>query len=99
MTVSDLAAKARIEEKEIRKIEQDHQHVPRPRTIHQLAMVFKLPERALMKLSGATVTRDIQFREEACRFAAKSDGMATLSTEEQRELNRYIKFLSQHGGE
>ena len=99
LSVAELSEKARIEEVEVRKIEQDPRHVPRPRTIHQLSVVFKVPERSLMKLSGATMTRDKSFQEEAYRFAAKSDGMAKLNSEEQRELNRYIKFLSNHGGE
>lgn len=99
LSVAELSEKARIEEVEVRGIEQDPRYVPRPRTIHQLSVVFKVPERSLMKLSGATKTRDSLFQEEAYRFAAKSDGMVKLSSEEQRELNRYIKFLSDHGGE
>lgn len=99
LSVTELSAKARIDEQEVRRIEQDPRHVPRPRTVHQLATVFKLPERALMKLSGATITKDIAFQEEAYRFAAKSDDMAKLSVAEQRELNRYIRFLIEHGGD
>lgn len=95
-SVSDLSAKARIDEEEIRKIEHDPYHKPRPRTVHQLAAVFSLPERSMMKLSGATVTRDESFQEEAFRFAAKSDDMAKLSHAEQKALNDYIRFLSDY---
>ncbi|MET1113232.1 MAG: helix-turn-helix transcriptional regulator [Allosphingosinicella sp.] len=99
LTVECLASKARVAEEEIREIEHDPHHKPRPRTVHQLASVFQLPERALMKLSGATITRDTGFREEAYRFAAKSDDMAQLNTAERRALNDYISFLAEHNGE
>lgn len=55
---------------------------------------MKVPERSLLKLSGAAVTRDEGFAEEAMRFAAKSDDMSKLSREEQRVLNEYVKYLT-----
>ncbi|RYG96074.1 MAG: XRE family transcriptional regulator [Alphaproteobacteria bacterium] len=99
LTVEGLSIKARVEENELRLIEHDPHHRPRPRTVHQLANVFKLPERAFMKLSGATVTNDTSFYEEAYRFAAKSDDMAKLSLAERKALNDYISFLAKHNGD
>jgi transcriptional regulator with XRE-family HTH domain len=98
LSMSELSAKARIDEDEIWKIEHDLNHKPRPRTVHQLASVFNLPERSLMKLSGATITRDEAFQQEAFRFAAKSEDMAKLSHAEQKALNEYIRFLADHNG-
>lgn len=98
ISIVDLSVKARVDEDEIRKIENDPHHKPRPRTIHQLAEFFKVPERSLMKLSGATVTLDHMFQEEAFRFAAKSDGMSKLTHSEQKALNEYIRFLADHNG-
>ena len=99
LALEELAAKARVAEAELHNIEHDPHHKPRPRTVHQLASIFKLPERAFMKLSGATVTNDTEFCEEAYRFAAKSDDMAHLSPAERRALNDYISFLAKHNGE
>lgn len=92
-TVEELAQRARVDAEDLRQIER-HPHVrPRPRIVHQLSSVMGVPERALLKLSGATVTRDQSFEEEAMRFAAKSDDMSKLSREEQRALNDYVKYL------
>ncbi len=77
----------------VRQLRRDPHHRPRPRVVHQLATVFGVPERSLMKLSGATITKDHDFEEEAMRFAAKSDDMSKLSREEQRALNDYVKYL------
>ncbi|WP_315731538.1 MULTISPECIES: helix-turn-helix transcriptional regulator [unclassified Bradyrhizobium] len=92
-TIEELAKRARVDAEDLRLIERDPHNKPRPRVVHQLAVVFSMPERALMKLSGATVTRDEAFEEEAKRFAAKSDDMSKLSKEEQRALNDYVKYL------
>lgn len=96
LSVDDLSSRARIDAGELREIEHNPHHKPRPRTVHQLATVFKVPERAFMKLSGATVTNDNEFFEEASRFAAKSDDMAKLSLSERKALNEYINFLSKY---
>ncbi len=92
-TIDELAKLARVDAEDLRQIERDPQHRPRPRVVHQLAAVFAVPERSLMKLSGATITRDVDFEEEAMRFAANSDDMSKLSREEQRALNEYVKYL------
>lgn len=97
LSVEQLAEKVRIELGELLAIEQEHGYVPRPRTVHQLAMFLKLPEQKLMKLSGATITRDQQLQNEAVRFAAKSNSDLTkLSKQEEELLNDFVKYLSEH---
>ncbi|ESX82765.1 helix-turn-helix transcriptional regulator [Mesorhizobium sp. LNJC405B00] len=93
LSVETLGAKARVEAAEIRLIERDPNYKPRPRTVHQLAEFFRMPPRALMKLSGATVTRDEVLQEEAQKFAAKSDDLSKLSKHEQQVLDSFVKFL------
>lgn len=99
LSVEELSSIARVDEGELREIEHNPHHKPRPRTVHQLATIFKVPERAFMKLSGATVTNDNSFHEEAFRFAAMSDDMAKLSSAERKALNQYISFLAKYDGE
>lgn len=96
-TVDELAQRARVDAEDLRQIERDPQYRPRPRVVHQLAAVFGMPERSLMKLSGATITQDNGFQEEAMRFAAKSDDLSKLSRDEQRALNDYVKYLIEQG--
>ena len=98
LTISELVQKATITEEELRLIEHDPRYKPRPRTVHQLAEYFQVSEMKLMKLSGATLTYDEKFQEEAFRYAAKSDDLSTLSQDEQELLNEYIKFLNQGNG-
>ena len=93
-SIEELAQRARVDPEELRCIERDPHYRPRPRVVHQLSKVFGMPERALMKLSGATVTHNQNFQEEAMRFAAKSDNMLSkLSRDEQQVLNDYVKYL------
>lgn len=96
MTIYELSKQARIEEDEVRQIESDPHYRPKPRTVHQLSIVFSVPERALMKLSGATANIDQEFQEEAYRFAAKSEDMSSLSWSERRALNEYVRYLAEH---
>lgn len=95
MSVAELAETAQIDEGEIQSIETDPTYLPRPRTVHRVATVFKIPERAMMKLSGATVSRDTGFKEAAQRFAAKSGDISKLSKEEQDALNEFVRYLIQ----
>ncbi|WP_210191825.1 helix-turn-helix domain-containing protein [Rhizobium esperanzae] len=93
LSVEALAEKARVEAREIRLIELDPNYKPRPRTVHQLAEHFAMPPQALMKLSGATVTRDEALWEEAQKFAAKSDDLSKLTKQERQDLEGFVKFL------
>lgn len=93
LTLDELARRARVDTEDLRQIECDPHFQPRPRVVHQLAEVFDVPLRPLMKLSGATIIRDERFEEEAYRFAAKSDDLSKLNRDEQRALNEYVKFL------
>lgn len=95
LTISELAQKAIITEEEVRLIEHDPHHRPKPRTVHQLAQYFQVSKIELMKLSGATITYDEKFQEEAFRYAAKSDDLSALSQDEQELLSEYVKFLNQ----
>lgn len=94
-SVEELARRARVDAEDLRQIERDIHYRPRPRTVHQLANVFGVPERSLMKLSGATVSNDNDFEEEAIRFAAKSDDMSKLTRDEQRALHDFVKYLTE----
>ncbi len=94
LAVEQLAAAARIDPLEIISIERDPKYPPKPRTVHQLADYFKLPDRALVKLSNATTTHNSKLTDAAVRFAANSEKVKELSREERRALAEFVKFLS-----
>jgi transcriptional regulator with XRE-family HTH domain len=92
-TIEELAKRTQIDAEDLRQIERDPHYRPRFHVVHQLSTVYGVPERPLLRLSGATVTADHDFEEKAMRFAAKSDDMSQLSEQEQQALNEYVKYL------
>lgn len=95
MDVSLLATELRVPEDELRAIEEDQRFVPKPRTIHQIAHYYKIPPRALLKLSPAAAERDSNLDEVAIRFATSAESLSKLSREERGSLNDFIKVLSE----
>ena len=94
LSIDKLAETARIDAAEIKSIECHAHHNINPRTIHQLATVFKLPTRSLLKLSGAVETHDSGFKEQAVRFAARSENISSLNRNERKLLSEFVGFLS-----
>lgn len=95
LTVADLSAHARVSEDELRLIERDPHHKTGPRTVHNLAQYFKIDPTRMMKLSGATVTANQNVRETAVRFAAMSDDLSGLTSDERRMLNDFVKYVNE----
>ena len=96
LTVEQLAEKTRVDVGELVAIESKQSgYVPKPRTIHQLAAFFQLPEQGLMKLSGAVISRDEKLRSAVLRFAAKSAGLDKLTKGEEELLHEIVKVLSE----
>lgn len=93
LSEAELAAHARIEIEEIRKIEADPSHAPKPRTIYQLEQFFGLPGRSLVLLSGVAMRSDNELRGEVLRFAAHSTEFDKLSRHERKLLNDFVRFL------
>lgn len=94
LSVEDLAKKADIDVSELINIEEDVRFSPEPRTVYQLAVFFKLPQKRLLQLAGLTQTRDPQLAKEAVRFAARSESTAKLNTSERQALEAFITLLS-----
>jgi len=94
LSVEELADAARIDPAEILSVERNPKHPPRPRTVHQLATFFELPERPLVRLSNLTSTHSTKLRDAAIRFAAHSSKVMELTREERRALAEFVEFLS-----
>jgi HTH-type transcriptional regulator, competence development regulator len=93
LSVEQLASAARVDVTEIVKIEYDPRYVPHPRSVHQLARFFDLPQRTLLKLSNVTTVHNAQLRDAAYRFAANSSKIAELSHEERVAMTEFVEFL------
>jgi HTH-type transcriptional regulator, competence development regulator len=94
LTVGRLAELARVEASELLMIENDMRYLPRPRTVHQLAQFFGLPENRLIELSSLKTVKNHNLQDAAVRFAANAKNISELSREEQSALNEFVKFLS-----
>jgi transcriptional regulator with XRE-family HTH domain len=93
---AELAAKANVDEDEVRRIEYDSSYLPSPRTIFKLEKAFSLPAGVLAKLSGAIKAHSLCMEERVQAFAANAKAMGKLTREERELLNAFVKFLSEH---
>lgn len=94
LSVEQLAEKADIEISDLISIEADIHHLPEPRTLYQLAQVFDVSQGKLMELSGLTKPKDVNYLEEAVRYAARSESIEKLNPEEQAALDGLVSVLS-----
>jgi len=94
MSMEKLADDADVDLSEILNIEHNFHYRPEPRTVHQLAQVFSLPVRCLMQLSGNMQAKDSELGHAAVRFAARSDSLEHLSSQEQAVLEEFVSYLS-----
>lgn len=92
-----LAKEAELDTSELLVIEDDVHYVPEPRTVFKLAQAFDVPQRGLMELAGLLVGTDSNFRNEAVRFAARSESVQKLTPEESSALEAFIAVLSEQG--
>lgn len=90
-----LAEKADVEIAELLNIEHDASYEPEPRTIYQLATVFKVDQKKLMQLSGLAKPKSSKFIEEAVRFAARSEALQDLNDQELAALEAIVAVLSE----
>lgn len=93
LSIETLAKKAKVEVSELISIETILDFEPKPRTVHQLATFFGLPNRTLLKLSNLTTVHDCKLHDAAVRFAAHSPNLAELSRDERKALAEFVKFL------
>lgn len=94
MSQEKLADDADVDLSEIVEIEHNFHYRPEPRTVYQLAKIFSLPVDRLLQLSGNTRSRDTELRQEAVRFAARSDSLEQLNHQEQAILEEFVAYLS-----
>jgi transcriptional regulator with XRE-family HTH domain len=95
LTVDQLAAKLEVAREEVIALERSGHYRPRPLLLHRLSTFFDLPERRLAVLAGAVREVPAEVREEASRFAAKSDSFKKLTDEEKQVVDEFVKALKE----
>lgn len=95
LSIEKLAETAELDVGELVSIEDDLHYTPEPRTVFRLARTFDVSQQRLMQLSGLASADDAHFRQEAVRFAARSESMQQLTDQEKSALEAFIAVLSQ----
>ena len=65
-----------------------------PRAIYHLSRVFGVDSSKFAEISGAATSIDRVLGSKALKFAAKSDGVSTLNSEEQELLDEFVRLLN-----
>ncbi len=94
-SMEQLAQAADLDASELLVIEDDLHYVPEPRTVFKLAETFEVSQRRLMQLAGLAAANDAGFRQEAVRFAARSEAVQKLTPEESSALEAFVAVLSE----
>lgn len=92
-TVEVFAQKLEIDKEMALAIENDpYLRVP-PLILHKLAKLFDIPQAKLNALAGATKEMPDDLRDHASRFAAKAESFVSLTAEEKKSLDEFMKVL------
>jgi transcriptional regulator with XRE-family HTH domain len=95
LTVEKLADEAEIDVAELVSVEEDTRYKPEVRTVYQLANYFGVSRATLLQVAGLTLPKDSRIVEEAVRFAARSEPVEALSSEERAALETFVAVLSE----
>lgn len=95
LSIETLAEQATLDVGELVSIEENLDYIPEPRTVYQLARTFNVPQHGLMQIAGLAVANDAGLRQEAVRFAARSESVQKLTREEKVALEAFVAVLSQ----
>lgn len=93
-SVNALAKAADLDEEELESIEHDIYYAPEPRTVCQLADVFKLPLTRLMQLAGLATVNDQQFSQQTLRFATRAQSLDRLNVEQKEAFQEFVRYLA-----
>ncbi len=94
ISIEALAQKTSLDTEELLNVEDNPMYQPEPRTVYQLSIVFGVSQQRLMQLAGLATAQDDAFRQEAVRFAARSEPVAQLTTEQRSALESFVAFLN-----
>src|ERR1051325_6466457 len=93
-----LAKKAGLKPQEILEIEHDPHYEPEPEAVRKLAKLFSLPAKPLLELAGLSQPQTAALREEAVRFAARSESVAARNEHERGAFEAFISAIARSVG-
>ena len=91
LSVEALAEKARVDREELEKIEADANYEAKPRTVRQLADVFRIAPKSLILVANLTRQTDERVTDGAVRFAACSKAQ---TREQRKAVKQFVRLLN-----
>jgi transcriptional regulator with XRE-family HTH domain len=92
-TPGELAERAQIDPMEVILMEENVGYRPTPLVLHKLSKAFGVPEQRLAVLAGAIRQAPESFQQQASRFAAQSESIASLTDDEKKLFDTFMSFL------
>lgn len=93
LSVEAFAKQIELEKEVVWALENDPYFKTPPIVLHKLASFFNIPQMKLNALAGAVKEIPEGLRREASRFAAKAESFVSLSEEEKKSLDEFMKAL------
>ncbi|MDB6018057.1 MAG: hypothetical protein JWR19_2546 [Pedosphaera sp.] len=90
-----LAEQAGVYPAEILEIEHNPQSEPKASAVYKLAQVFGVSARLLLELAGLGESRTPSLREEAVRFAARSESVVALNQHEREAFEAFVSAMKE----
>ena len=94
LSIPELAERACVSEEELRQVEHDPHYTASPYLIFQLSEFFSVPLANLSQMAGVTHEVNRTVYNAAVRYAARSDDVSILSSEEHEALDVFISVLN-----
>lgn len=93
LSIDDMAIKLELDRDVILALESDMNYKPAPMILYKLSKFFDIPQAKLNALAGAIKEIPEDLRAEASRFAAKAESFTSLTKEEKKSLDNFMKTL------
>jgi transcriptional regulator with XRE-family HTH domain len=94
LSIEDLAGRASVASNEVISIERAEVMLREPETLRRIAEVLELPATALLQLAGLAATKEARVHEATQRFAARSQPVVQLRSEETAALEEFVSALT-----
>lgn len=95
LSIAQLSERAQVSEDELRQVEHNPHYTARPRLIYQLSEYFNVSLVTLSQMSGTTHAVNRVLYNAAIKYAAHSDDVSGLTSEERAALDTFVAMLNE----
>jgi len=95
LSIAQLSERAEVSEDDLRQVEHDPHYTARARLIYQLSEYFGVSLVTLSQMSGATHAVNRVLYNAAVKYAAHSDDVSELTSDEREALDTFVAMLNE----